>query len=377
MNSLDSKTRQLEALQAQQASAWLESLRRPNSGAEARFVSWLKESPRNVRDFLIMLSLDHALSGIDADRVRNIEALLAQANPRLASLPSRGGGAAGGAAPVGSGASRRRMFAAFTGLTGPGSRRRRLCAVAAGLLMTAIGGWAWLVHARAGWTQFETATGEQRTFELPDGSVVYLNTHSRVAIRFAAHAREVRLLNGEALFRVHHDTSRPFRVSTDDAVVQAVGTQFDVYRREDGTVISVIEGRVNVMPALPSAAGPAARGAAAAAPQKAPSRMLAASQEARVSHAGSVSIREVDNVTDSVAWRERRLIFNEQTLGQIIGEFNRYRSNPIRLEGTEVSARTYTGVFDADDADSLVEVLARDPALSVDRSPAGIVVRLK
>ena len=71
------------------------------------------------------------------------------------------------------------------------------------------------------------------------------------------------------------------------------------------------------------------------------------------------------------------MIFNEQTLAQIVGEFNRYRSNPIRLEGTGVSARTYTGVFDADDADSLVEVLARDPALSVDRSPAGTVVRLK
>jgi transmembrane sensor len=375
MTSMDSKTRQLETLHAQQASAWLESLRRPNSGAEARFVAWLKESPRNVRDILIMLSLDHALSGIDAERVRNIKTLLAQAHPRLASLPLRGGGGAAGD----SGARRRRTFAAFTGLTGPSSRRR-LCAVAAGLLIAAIGGWAWLVHARTGWTQFETATGEQRTFELPDGSVVYLNTHSRVAIRFAAHAREVRLLNGEALFRVHHDTSRPFRVSTDDAVVQAVGTQFDVYRREDGTVISVIEGRVNVIPALPSAAsapGTAPQGSAAAPPQKAPSRMLAASQEARVSHAGSVSIREVDNVTDSVAWRERRLIFNEQTLGQIVGEFNRYRSNPIRLEGTEVSARTYTGVFDADDADSLVEVLARDPALSVDRSPAGTVVRLK
>jgi transmembrane sensor len=372
MTAMDPKTRQLEALHAQQASAWLESLRRPNAGAEARFVSWLKESPRNVRDFLIMLSLDHALSGIDADRVRSIKTLLAQAPPHPASLPLRG------AAAGDSGAPRRRTLGAFTALGGPSSGRR-LCAVAAGLLITAIGGWAWLAHARSGWTQFETATGEQRTFELPDGSVVYLNTHSRIAIRFAAHTREVRLLNGEALFRVHHDTSRPFRVSTDDAVVQAVGTQFDVYRREDGTVISVIEGRVNVMPALPSAAsapGAAPPGSAAAQPQ-APSRMLAASQEARVSHAGSVSIREVDNVTDSVAWRERRLIFNEQTLGQIVGEFNRYRSNPIRLEGPEVSARTYTGVFDADDADSLVEVLARDPGLSVDRSPAGIVIRLK
>jgi transmembrane sensor len=42
--------------------------------------------------------------------------------------------------------------------------------------------------------------------------VVYLNTHSRVAIRLASGEREIRLLGGEALFRVHHDPSRPLRV---------------------------------------------------------------------------------------------------------------------------------------------------------------------
>ena len=57
------------------------------------------------------------------------------------------------------------------------------------------------------------------------------------------------MLRGEALFRVHHDAGRPFRVYTDDAIVQAVGTQFDVYRRDDGTVVSVLEGRVDVTPA--------------------------------------------------------------------------------------------------------------------------------
>jgi transmembrane sensor len=90
-----------------------------------------------------------------------------------------------------------------------------------------------------------------------------------------------------------------------------------------------------------------------------------------------MNVREVNNVTDTVAWRERRLIFREQTLGEIVSEFNRYRSEPIRLQGSGVLERVYTGVFDADDADSLVQVLARDPALAVDRSGDAIVVRLR
>lgn len=362
---MDQQTRQLETLYAQQASAWVEVLRRPSPGDETRFVAWLKESPRNVRDFLLMLTVDQALQELDAKRLHDLELLLAQVDRRVAPLSMRS--AAVRAAAV-SAASR--------------LRRWKSAALAASVLLAAAGGWAWLLHNRSGWQEFETATGEQRALELEDGSIVHLNTHSRVAIRFGAETRDVRLLEGEALFRVHHDSSRPFRVYTDDAVVQAVGTQFDVYRRDDGTVVAVLEGRVKVTAEVPAPAqaltSGQSTGGARAVPSKAlVSRSLVASQEAQVSHAGLVSIREVSDVTDTVAWRERRLIFREQTLQQIVSEFNRYRTNPIRLEGSGAMERVYTGVFDADDADSLVEVLARDPSLVVERSGDGIVVRLR
>jgi transmembrane sensor len=352
----DSKTRELEALYAVQASGWVETLRHASPGDEMRFVAWLKESPRNVRDFLLMLSLDCALEKLDAERLHNIEALITKADQRVTPLALRPAPAAAAAAAR--------------------SRRLRWAALAAGVLVAAVGALFWYAHP--GFHDFETATGEQRTFELEDGSVVSLNTHSRVAVRLTAHAREVRLLRGEALFHVAHDPSRPFLVSTDDAVVQAVGTQFDVYRRDDGTLVAVLEGRVNVTTAAPApaasggAAAPVARGGA---PRAAAVRSLGASQEAQVSREGSVSIREVNNVSDTVAWRERRLIFRDQRLEQIVGEFNRYRAHPIRLEGSGVSERVYTGVFDADDADSLLQVLSRDPALEVDRSGESIIVR--
>jgi transmembrane sensor len=353
----DSRTRELEALYAVQASGWVETMRHASPGDEMRFVAWLKESPRHVRDCLLMLSLDCALENLDAKRLHSIEALITKVDQRVTPLSLRP--APGAAAPA-------------------RSRRLRWAALAAGVLVAAVGALFWYAHP--GFHEFETATGEQRTFELEDGSVVSLNTHSRVAVRLGTHAREVRLLRGEALFHVAHDPSRPFLVSTDDAVVQAVGTQFDVYRRDDGTVVAVLEGRVNVTTAAPA---PAASGSAAApvagrgAPRAAAVRSLGASQEAQVSHEGSVSIREVNNVSDTVAWRERRLIFRDQTLEQIVGEFNRYREHPIRLEGSGVSERVYTGVFDADDADSLLQVLARDPALAVEREGEATLVRLR
>lgn len=65
---------------------------------------------------------------------------------------------------------------------------------------------------------------------LNDGSIVYLNTRSRVEEQFSRQARNVRLLEGEAMFSVEHDRARPFRMISDDTVIQAIGTQFNVYR---------------------------------------------------------------------------------------------------------------------------------------------------
>jgi hypothetical protein len=95
---------------------------------------------------------------------------------------------------------------------------------------------------------YATGIGEQRTVTLSDGSTVELNSQSRLRVAFHPHERDVELLEGQALFHVAHDRTRPFLVQSEGAKVRAVGTQFDVYRKSDGTVITVVEGRVAVMP---------------------------------------------------------------------------------------------------------------------------------
>jgi ferric-dicitrate binding protein FerR (iron transport regulator) len=59
----------------------------------------------------------------------------------------------------------------------------------------------------------------------------------------------------------------------------------------------------------------------------------------------------------------------------MVGEFNRYNRLPqFRLEGKDVELRHYTGVFDADDPDSLVQLLAAEPGLAVERNGDEIIV---
>jgi len=357
---------QLEYLHSHRASGWIEALRGAGPKRRAEFVAWLKESPRNVHELLLMLAVDRALEQVDANCVQDIESLLAQVDQQIVSLP-----------PV----AQREV--------NPPTRAHpwRWCGLAASVLAISVIAWEFLspsgAHGSAGsWKEYQTAKSEQRAFELEDGTVIHLNTDSRVAVRFSKQSRLVRLLAGEALFKVHHDANRPFRVSTTDAVIQDVGTEFNVYSRADATVIAVLEGRVNVtsqehsaLP-LPAASPDALLASAALAPSASTaSRTLSVNQEAQVSHSGSITVHTLSDASDAVAWQQRRLVFRQQTLQHIIEEFNRYSQRKIRLEGTAVMHLRFTGVFDADDPDSLVQVLARESDLAVEKSEHGFVIR--
>lgn len=42
------------------------------------------------------------------------------------------------------------------------------------------------------------------------------------------------------------DPARPFRVVSDTAVVRAVGTEFNIYRKAGQTIVTVVQGKVVV-----------------------------------------------------------------------------------------------------------------------------------
>ena len=125
----------------------------------------------------------------------------------------------------------------------PGIRWPWITAIAASLAVVMLA--AALYMSR--WQTFETQAGEQRIVQLADGSVVRMNVHSQLRVLIDTGKREIRL-SGEALFKVAPDLyGGYFRVYTDGATIQAVGTQFNVYEHRDGTtLVSVLEGKVQV-----------------------------------------------------------------------------------------------------------------------------------
>ncbi|MEQ9286664.1 MAG: FecR domain-containing protein [Cyclobacteriaceae bacterium] len=91
--------------------------------------------------------------------------------------------------------------------------------------------------------------GRKSTFDLPDGTIVNLNSASKVRyFEDATTGRRIVELEGEAFFNVAKDENRPFTVIAGDISTTALGTSFNVkfYPKEKEFKVVLLTGKVEV-----------------------------------------------------------------------------------------------------------------------------------
>lgn len=93
----------------------------------------------------------------------------------------------------------------------------------------------------------QTPLGSRNSITLPDGSLVVLNSASKLTFpsEFKDNIREV-TLEGEGYFEVHSDKQHPFVVHSDDISVTATGTKFNVNTYSSNASVALLEGKVGV-----------------------------------------------------------------------------------------------------------------------------------
>jgi len=247
--------------------------------------------------------------------------------------------------------------------------RRWPWALAASLvIILASGLTAWRFLERGLYT---TVAGEGRTLTLADGSRIELNGRTRLRVEYSRHERDIALLEGQALFQVAKDKSRPFIVDTGTAQIRAVGTAFDVHKEGAATTVTVLEGTVAVQPAN---ALPASQSVSVA--QATPNLLLTAGEQTVVTPQGSLKPRAT-NVAAATAWTRGQLEFDETPLSQVAEEFNRSSPRPLVLSGTAVGSVRISGVYSSVDPASLILFLRNQPDLDVTETDGEIQVRTK
>jgi transmembrane sensor len=190
------------------------------------------------------------------------------------------------------------------------------------------------------------------TLTLSDGSLVDLRADGEVTTNFTQAVRQLRLVRGEAHFKVTKNPARPFIVSVGNVAVRAVGTAFDIQFGKDRVDVVVTEGKVTVEDLGGVGAPPAVP-------------LLVAGQRAVIYEDGppgsrpravvdSISPTQIDQV---LAWRSTWLVFDRTPLDQAVEAFNSRGTSRIVLGDPSLASRRLGGMFRADNMDGFVRLL--------------------
>lgn len=211
---------------------------------------------------------------------------------------------------------------------------------------------------------FATEVGGHRALGLSDGSRVELNTDTRVRTEIGGNRRAVWLDKGEAFFEVAHRDGVPFIVHAGSREITVLGTKFSVRRFGGKVTVWVREGRVRVENVEHASA--------------ARSAVVTAGGVALSDGAATlVTSASPERVEQALSWREGMLSFDQERLGDIALEFNRYNRKKIVVGDAEAANIRIGGAFPASEPDAFARLLRDAYALEVEETQSAIKIEKK
>lgn len=220
-------------------------------------------------------------------------------------------------------------------------RRQALKLLSGALLM---GSAAWLAKDSGAWQQWSadyvTATGEQRGFQLPDGTRIELNTASAVDLHYTAQQRLIKLNRGEIIVSCGGSDEgapfdRPLRVQNRHGMYAPIGARFILRQDDDCSRLTVTSGRVAIVSGGHSVEA-------------------VAGQSYRIDH---LQIRPVPAPDmDTGAWVDGLIVTRNMRLGDFLREVGRYRHGVLNC-AMEIADLRLSGVFRLEDTDKLLALL--------------------
>lgn len=168
--------------------------------------------------------------------------------------------------------------------------------------------------------EITTKPGERANIDLGDGTKVFLNADSKLTVpdTFSGHERVVEL-SGQAFFDVKPDRSRPFYIKTRNAIIEVVGTAFDVKSYADDQDVRVVvqEGTVELKKAANE------------------NDMLVLNKGYLGSlsrDSGNLRIEQVDDLKDYMGWRDGRLVFKSTPFEDVLSHIKRWYDVDVILD---------------------------------------------
>ena len=226
---------------------------------------------------------------------------------------------------------------------------------------------------------YETRVGEQNTITLADGSIIELNTNSNIQVDYSENKRSVTLLQGEAHFEVSKDPNRPFEVIAGGGKINAIGTAFAVRLNNQTIKVTVTEGKVSLSAIslaprqskntdLTTITSLNSEGTYVSLPLEKvvyshTLGFLEAGQSVEFEPSEITNMEEIievleeHNLVQQLAWRKGLLLFEGESLFEVVREINRYTEINIEIDDPAISEIRIGGQFKVGETEALLRVL--------------------
>jgi transmembrane sensor len=190
--------------------------------------------------------------------------------------------------------------------------------------------------------QLNNGSGDNTLIKtLADGSVIYLAQNSLFSFpeEFKSGSRVVGL-QGEAFFDVAPSPGQPFIIETEEALIQVLGTAFNVQTRNGkGFELFVDRGKVKVtLKSDPS-----------------DSEMVEAGE--KISTVRNNLVKSKNISTEESSWYKHRMHFKDETLQNIIRVLNRNFNTTFALADNKTGKHKLTVTFNNETAETMTELI--------------------
>ena len=220
-------------------------------------------------------------------------------------------------------------------------------------ILLVAGSTGWLTYEQKPWqtlmADYATETGKQQQVALQDGTKLFLNTNSLVAINYTTQERNIQLLKGEILIETAHEQSavyRPLSVITEQGKLTALGTRFSVKVNDASNDLNVYEGAVSVQAVNSSR-----------------HIVVNAGEFMRFSAERYQAKTALD--TSSDAWVKGFIVVDKMPLNTFIAEISRYKKGIIHFDHS-IGQLEISGAFPINDIDSTLASVSKTLSLRIE-----------
>ena len=196
---------------------------------------------------------------------------------------------------------------------------------------------------------------------LPDGTLISLNQETIIEYpeSFSQNERRVKLI-GEAFFKVEPDTTKPFIIEAQDAIITVLGTSFNVKALDNDVAVEVLVEEGLVQLSNPD---------------------LSKSEQLRVGEKG-IFIKETNEVkketdidVESLYWLNKTLLFRDTELAVVFETLERLYNVNLQVENNLILNCKLTAKFSNESIDHIIDHISTIFELESEKNGEKILIK--